>query len=183
MERRQFSYFIDLFIDNNRPPTYYRTMYKVNADTRNEYLNEAVNSGRDLKSIDTFIQKIAPTLQPWFYDVGPKDPGMTFKMVAYGKFTYTPAKSPDAVIDWPVIGIALQKNYISVYISITKDDKPLVDYYDQLGYTRRGNNNFSFETFGQLDKSAFEQMIKEIARIFNEDPENPVRFKQGDYKG
>lgn len=157
---------------------YYGSMHKVTANTREEYLQEAENSGRDLKSIDAFIQKVAPTLQPWFYNVGPKEPGMTFKMVAYGKFTYTPTRNPDVTVDWPVIGMALQKNYISLYISVTKDGKPLVDYYDQLGYTRRGNNNFSFVTFDQLDKTIFEQMLKEIEQIFARDPLNPVRFKQ-----
>jgi len=154
-------------------------MYKVTATTRNSYLEEAENSNRDLKSIDEFIQKIVPGLQPWFYNVGPKEPGMTFKMLAYGKFTYkSPKKSRDA-IDWPVIGIALQKNYISMYISITKNDKPLVDYYaDELNYTRRGNNNFSFEAFGQINKVALEQMLKEAALIFKEDSQNPVRFKE-----
>lgn len=157
-------------------------MYKVNATTRKEYLEKAENSGRDLKSIDAFIQRIAPTLKSWFYNVGPKAPGMTFKMLAYGKFTYAPTKDANVTIDWPVIGMALQKNYISLYISVTKNGRPLVDYYDQLGYTRRGNNNLSFEAFDQLDRVAFKQMIKEVAQIFDEDPLNPVRFKQGDYK-
>jgi hypothetical protein len=153
-------------------------MYKVIATNRNDYLAEATQTGRDLKSLDAFIQKAAPTLQSWFYNVGPKEPGMTFKMIAYGKFTYTPTKSSQATVTWPVIGVALQKNYISLYLSITKNGKPLVDFYDDLGFTRRGNNNFSFDTFEQLDKTAFEQLIKEAAHIFTEDPLNPVRFKE-----
>jgi len=154
-------------------------MYKVAANTRNGYIEEAELTGRDLKAIDAFIQKAAPALEPWFYNVGPGKPGMTFKMIAYGKFTYTPTKDPHATVVWPVIGMALQKNYISIYVSVTKDGKPLVDYYkDRLGYTRRGNNNFSFETFDQLDKAAFTELITEAAEIFAQDPLNPVRFKQ-----
>jgi hypothetical protein len=154
-------------------------MYKVSSNTKKDYFKEVEKSGRDLKAIDTFIQKTAPTLQPWFYTVGAKEPGMTFKMVAYGKFTYAPTKNPDVIIDWPVIGIALQKNYISLYASVTKDGKPLVDFYkDRLGYTKRGNNNFSFESFEQLDKVAFKEFIEEVALIFGNDPLNPVRFKE-----
>lgn len=154
-------------------------MHKLNAASRDDYLIEASDSGRDLKSIDAFIQKAAPSLQPWFYNVGPKEPGMTFKMVAYGKFTYAPTKDPSVTVDWPVIGMALQKNYISMYLSVTKDGKPLLDFYDKLGYTRRGNNNFSFVTFDQLDKTVFEQLVKEAAQIFKADPRNPIRFKEG----
>ncbi|HSW81018.1 MAG TPA: hypothetical protein VLG40_01350 [Candidatus Saccharimonas sp.] len=154
-------------------------MYKLIATTRNDYLNEPKTTGRDLKAIDAFIQKAAPTLQPWFYNVGPKEAGMTFKMISYGKFTYSPTKDPHTTVTWPVIGMALQKNYISMYVSVTKNGKPLVDFYaDRLGYTRRGNNNFSFKTFEQLDKAALEQMIKEGAQIFADDPLNPVRFKE-----
>jgi len=154
-------------------------MYKVTATSRQTYLEEAEQTGRDLKSIDAFIQKAAPTLQTWFYNVGPKEPGMTFKMIAYGTFSYASSKDPTVTIEWPVIGIALQKNYISVYLSVTKGGKPLLDFYDELGYTRRGNNNFSFETFEQLDKNVFEQLVKETAQIFAADPLNPVRFKEG----
>lgn len=154
-------------------------MYKVTALTREDYLKEADYTGRNLKSIDTFVQNAAPSLQPWFYNAGPNEPGMTFKMIAYGKFTYTPLKNSRDTVDWPVIGMALQKNYISIYVSITKGGKPLVDYYaNVLGYTRRGNNNFSFESFEQLNQDAFKQMLIEAAQIFKKDPLNPVRFKE-----
>ncbi len=159
-------------------------MYKMNATTREDYLKEASDSGRSLDAIDAFIQGAAPSLRPWFYNVGPKEPGMTFKMVAYGAFTYVPTKDRQAIVEWPVIGLALQKNYISLYVSVTKDHKPLVDFYaDRLNYTRRGNNNFSFESFEQLNKPAFEEFVKETARIFSEDPRNPVRFKEGTTAG
>ncbi len=152
-------------------------MYKVTANSREDYLKEAEQLGRDLKGIDKFIRIIVPGLEPWFYNVGPKEPGMTFKMLGYGKFTYHP--NPGATVDWPVIGIALQKNYISMYLSITKNNKPLVGFYvDRLKSTRCGNNNFSFETLEQLDKTVFTQMLREAALIFNKDPQNPVQFKE-----
>ena len=154
-------------------------MYKVAANTREDYIAEATRTGRDLAGIDAFIQRVAPALQPWFYNVGPTEPGMTFKMLGYGAFIYAPTKDTQTTVEWPVIGLALQKNYISLYLSVTKDDKPLLDFYtDQLGYTRRGNNNFSFKSFEQLNHTVFEQLVKEAAQIFAEEPLNPVRFKE-----
>lgn len=154
-------------------------MYKVTANTRDAYLEEAQKLGRDLKELDDFMRQTVPELQPWFYNVGPEEPGMTFKMLGYGKFIYKPAKKPGATVEWPVVGVALQKNYISMYISVTKDEAPLVDFYaEQLNYTRRGNNNVSFESFGQLDKATLARMLKEAAMIFANDPQNSVRFKE-----
>jgi len=154
-------------------------MYKVSAHSRQEYISEATRAGRDIEALDMFIRESAPDLQPWFYDVGPHDPGMTFKMLGYGMFTYKPKKSAADMIQWPVIGVAIQKNYISIYISITRDDKPLLDFYrTDLGCTRSGNNNFSFETFGQLDKDALKKLLQEVETIFKHDATNPVRFKE-----
>lgn len=44
------------------------------------------------------------------------------------------------------MGIALQKNYISVYLSVMKEGAPLLESYSgKLGEARAGSNNFSFE--------------------------------------
>jgi hypothetical protein len=43
-------------------------------------------------------------------------------------------------------GVALQKNYISVYFAINKDIAPIArPYAGKLGELRMGRNNFSFE--------------------------------------
>lgn len=52
---------------------------------------------------------------------------MRFKMIGYGKSHYR-ANSGQQV-EWPVVGVALQKSYISVYLSVTKDGAPLVQSY------------------------------------------------------
>jgi len=155
-------------------------MFRVEAVSRSEYLAAAGGRGSDLERLDLVIREGAPSLEVWFYDVGPDEPGMTFKMLAYGRFSYRPRKDAGALVDWPVIGIAVQKNYSSVYLSVTKDDRPVLDLYRaQLNCTRSGRNNFSFETFDQLDRAALGNLVEEVARIYAEDPDNPVRYKQG----
>jgi hypothetical protein len=39
-------------------------------------------------------------------------------MIGYGKFHY--AVKSRKTIEWPIIGVALQKSYISVYVAVTK---------------------------------------------------------------
>ena len=100
------------------------------------------------------------------------------KMIGYGKFRYA-VKSGDT-IEWPVIGVALQKNYISVYVAVRKNGRPIVQTYKgKLGELRSGHNNFSFEKFDDLKVDAASSLFAEIARIFDEDPLNPVRYMQG----
>ena len=154
-------------------------MYKVLANNRQEYMSEAKKVGQHLEDIDTLIRECAPNLEPWFYNVGQGEPGMTFKMLGYGEFTYRPKKDSDEMVKWPVIGVALQKNYVSVYISVTKENKPILDFYrTDLKCTRSGNNNFSFKTLDQLNKDVLKKLIKEVGIIFKNDLTNPVHFKE-----
>jgi hypothetical protein len=82
--------------------------------------------------------------------------------------------------EWPIIGVALQNNYISVYVSVTRGGAPIVlAYSGKLGALRSGGNNFSFERFDDLNAPALSSLIAEVAGIFRADPENPVRYMQG----
>lgn len=154
-------------------------MFRVSAATRSEYLAAAGGAGSELERLDAFVRAAAPSLEVWFYDVGPDEPGMTFKMLGYGRFAYRPRKDTGATVDWPVIGVAAQKNYSSVYLSVTKDDRPVLDRYRaRLNCTRSGRNNFSFTTFDQLDPATLRELIELVATIYADDPDNPVRYKQ-----
>jgi hypothetical protein len=99
-------------------------------------------------------------------------------MIGYGMLRYA-TRSGDTV-EWPVIGVALQKNYISIYIAITRADKPIVpSYAGRLGEKRVGRNNFSFERFDDLQTAEVSSLFAEVAKIFEDDPKNPVRYMQG----
>jgi hypothetical protein len=41
-------------------------------------------------------------------------------MIGYGRFLY---------LSRPVVGVALQKNYISVYLSVTREGQPILQAY------------------------------------------------------
>lgn len=103
---------------------------------------------------------------------------MRLKMIGYGLFRYA-IGSGKQMISWPVIGLALQKNYISLYLAVTVEGRPItVLYADRLGASRVGRNNFSFERFSDLDADALEQLINRCAEVFTAEPKNPVRYKQ-----
>jgi hypothetical protein len=73
-------------------------------------------------------------------------------------------------VEWPVVGVALQKSYISVYLSIAKDGAPLVDSYaGKLGELRIGRNNFSFVRFDDLNLATVSALLAEAEGIFSAD--------------
>lgn len=99
------------------------------------------------------------------------------KMIGYGRFRYSIKSGKFA--DWPVVGLALQKNYISVYLAITVDGAPIMDRYKgRLGEKRSGRNNFSFVEFGDLKIDAVADLLTISAETFSNDPNNPVRYRE-----
>jgi hypothetical protein len=55
---------------------------------------------------------------------------MRLKMIGYGRSHYL-AKSGQE-LEWPVVGVALQKSYMSVYLSVNKEGAPLVQSYETI---------------------------------------------------
>jgi len=150
-------------------------MFRVNADSLKSYLAFDPIRSIELQKLDKLLKKSAPSLRRYFHQGTPAgEPGMSFKMIGYGKSSYL-AKSGQKV-EWPVVGVALQKNYISVYLSVTRDGAPLVQLYaGGLGGLRAGRNNFSFGKFEDLHVSAVSALFAEAERIFNAPPK--VRSK------
>ena len=153
-------------------------MFRVAADSFESYVAFDPKRKSDLKKLDALIRKAAPGLKRYFHEGTPAgEPGMRFKMLGYGKFQYA-AKGGKSIV-WPVIGVALQKNYISVYLSITQRGLPIAHSYSgKLGELRMGGNNFSFEKFEDLNRAALSSLVAECADIFRSDAENPVRYRQ-----
>lgn len=154
-------------------------MFRVAADSLEAYL--AFDPGRtaDLEQLHAVMRKAAPALKRHFHAGTPAgEAGMRMNMIGYGEFRYAIKSGKTAA--WPVIGVALQKNYISVYVAVTRGGKPLVSCYaGTLGELRAGGNNFSFAAFVDLKPPVVAALFAEAADIFRADQENPVRYMQG----
>jgi hypothetical protein len=142
-------------------------MFRVNADTLETYLDFDPIRRIDLQKLDRLLKKSAPGLKRYFHEGTPAgEPGMRFKMIGYGKSHYLATSGQQ--VEWPVVGVALQKSYISVYLSVTKDGAPLVpSYAGRLGECRMGRNNFSFVRFDDLNLATVAALFAEADQIFN----------------
>lgn len=154
-------------------------MFQVHADSLETYFGFDPRRRGELERVDGLIRQAAPLLSRYFHAGTPAgEAGMRMKMIGYGQFRY--AIKNGKQVSWPVIGLALQKNYISLYFAVTLDGLPIVAFYaGRLGALRAGRNNFSFERFSDLDAAALEALVARSAEIFEAEPDNPVRYKQG----
>ena len=152
-------------------------MFRVNAETLETYLDFDPARKIDLQKLDKLLKQSAPGLKRYFHRGTPAgEPGMRFRMIGYGKSHY-PAKSGQQV-EWPVVGVALQKSYISVYLSVTKDGAPPVQSYaGRLGECRMGRNNFSFGRFDDLNSATVSALLAEADQIFNASPRRRIPTK------
>jgi hypothetical protein len=145
-------------------------VFRVDVDSLSEYLNFDPQRKIDLQNLDKLIRSSAPGLKRYFHRGTPAgEPGMRFKMIGYGRFQYR-ARTGEYV-EWPALGVALQKNYISVYFSLEKDGASLIQSYSgKLGESRVGRNNFSFRAYEDLDTRQAGSLFAEADQIFSTDP-------------
>ena len=89
-------------------------MFRVAADSLDAYLDFDPVRKPDLVRLHELMRKTAPVLKRYFHKGTPAgEAGMRIQMIGYGKFRY--AIKSGKTTEWPVIGVALQKNYISVH--------------------------------------------------------------------
>ena len=145
-------------------------MFRVDVDSLKDYLDFDLERKSDLRKLDMLIRISAPKLKRYFHSGTPTgEPGMRFKMIGYGKFQYVARNGQH--VDWPAVGVALQKNYISVYLSIMKDGASLIQlYFSNLGKLRLGRNHFSFRMYEDLDLRLLASLFAEAEQIFQSDP-------------
>ena len=144
-------------------------MFRLDVDSLKDYLDFDLKRRSDLRKLDMLIRRSAPGLKRYFHSGTPAgEPGMRFKMIGYGKFQYVARNGQ--YVDWPAVGVALQKNYISVYLSVIKDGASLIQLYSgKLGQLKLGRNHFSFRTYEDLNVRLLASLFAEAEQIFQSD--------------
>lgn len=63
-------------------------------------------------------------------------------------------------VEWFVVGLAAQKNYLSLYVSVAEDGEYLVRRYcGRLGKVKCSNANVTFKRLADLDLPAVREMV------------------------
>ena len=135
---------------------------KGQGKTREEYFAAAGEREGLLRELDKFIQENAPDLKP-FLSAGS---GMTGSMLGYGVIQYQ-SKSMKEPMDWPLIAVAAQKNYISLYVCVADKDGYMAEKQaDELGKVSVGKSCIRFKKIEDLNRNTFKTMLQEINRRY-----------------
>ncbi len=139
-------------------------MFKVGAESVEEYFRFDPAREATLRELDAVIRAAAPALSRWFVPgTPPGQPGMTMTMIGYGQYRYTVKSSP-APISWPILGIALQKNYVSFYNHAHGDGPPFTcSYTGRLGRARvSAKGVVTFADIGDISLQVLAEMVTAI---------------------
>jgi hypothetical protein len=131
---------------------------KVAAKNKTEYFAAAGDRAGDLKRLDKLIRAAAPNLEPFFLEAD------TMTGLGYGRYHYRYASGREG--DSCVVGLANQKNYMSLYVCVTKDGKYLPERYaKRLGKASCGKSCIRFKKLDDLDLDTVTALLKEAAQL------------------
>ena len=126
-------------------------MFKdAGVDSVNAYLAAVPEDRQEIINfLHDFIQKAAPSLEVFF----------AYNMLGYGKFKYTNYKKEE--VDWPVVAMASQKNYISMYVCGVIDGEYIAETYGKkLGKVNVGKSCIRFKKLTDLNLDVLKEVLK-----------------------
>jgi hypothetical protein len=130
-------------------------MFKsTKAKTVEEYLEAVPEERREaVLTLHKYIQKTVPTLKPYF----------ATNMIGYGKFKYQNYKKE--TIDWPIIALAKQKQYISIYVcSVVNGEYVAEKHKDTLGKVKVGRSCISLRKIEDINLPTLSRVLKTAAK-------------------
>ena len=126
-------------------------MFKpTKAKSVKEYLDQVPEERKDLiLFLHNFIQKAAPKLKSHF----------AYNMLGYGSFPYRNYKKES--ISWPVISLANQKNYVSVYVCSVEGGQYIAEKHKkELGKVSVGKSCIRFKKLEDVNLLALKKVIQ-----------------------
>ena len=123
---------------------------KNEAKSLEEYLLMVPNDRKkDIDFLHDFIQKSVPKLKPYYAS----------NMIGYGSFYYLDSKKQKK--DWPIISLANQKNYITIYVcAIIEDKVAAAEYKKDLGKLTKGLSCIRFKNIEELKLETLKTVLK-----------------------
>lgn len=127
---------------------------KVKADSVASYLAAVPKERKELiQYLHRFIQKAAPKLKPHF----------AYNMLGYGSFPYKNYKKE--TISWPVVSLANQKQYVSIYVCAMDGKKYLAETFKKdLGKVSVGKSCIRFKKLEDIHLPTLKKLIQKAAK-------------------
>ncbi len=130
-------------------------MFKsVKAKTVTEYLHSVPEERKQLiNALHGFIKKTVPKLKPH----------LAYNMLGYGAFPYKNYKKE--LVEWPIIALANQKQYVSVYVCALDGNQYLAEKYKkELGKVSVGKSCIRFKKLEDINLPVLKKVLLEAAK-------------------
>ena len=126
---------------------------KSDAATHEEYIAQVDERRRaDIQRLHDLVREVAPDLEPT----------MQFGMLGYGTYHYRYASGREG--EWMRIGIANNKQYISLYCCVADDQGYVADrFWDRLPKANIGKSCVRFKRLSDLDEDVLRELIRATA--------------------
>ena len=140
---------------------------RTQANSREEFFAASGDREGELRELDKFIRENAPDLKP----VLAGGSGMTGKMLGYGMIPYR-TKSGKETGEWPLIALAPQKHYASLYVCVADEKGYMAEAFaDKLGKVSVGKSCVRFKKLSDVNLGTLKKMLQEINQ----------RYKNGEH--
>ena len=113
--------------------------------------------GEPMKRLDRLISRIMKGKGRTLWE-GEFWGGTTQAIIGYGDFTQSRPRGK--TVEWFMVGLALQKNYISLYVNAVEDGTYLAHRYgSRLGKARIGSASISFRKLEDIDLDVLSELV------------------------
>lgn len=127
----------------------------IEAKTPEEYLSKTGEREPDLRAVDELIRTTAPGLERTMVS------GMSINMIGYGMFHYKGKSGREG--EWPVVALANQKNYMSLYICAVENGKYVPEANaNRLGKVSVGKSCIRFKKLADLNLDTVKEILSEL---------------------
>lgn len=128
---------------------------RIEAKNPEDYISKLEEPRKgEIERLHKLVRAAAPSMTPV----------MDFGMIGYGKFHYRYKSGREG--DWMLIGLASQKNYISLYVTCTKEGQYLAESYKPLlPKASIGKSCIRFKKLADVDIKVLEKLLKEAEKI------------------
>jgi hypothetical protein len=116
------------------------------------------SQGEDVRRLDQAVGELMAG-QPRFLYEGRFWGGTDQRIVGYGIMDYTNRSGDD--VEWFIVGLAAQKDHISMYVNAVKDGAYLLsEYAKKLGKAKVGSASISFATLDEVDLDNLLELVE-----------------------
>jgi hypothetical protein len=129
-----------------------------------EFLGSLPDEARDdMVALDREISRVMAGLPRVLY-TGKMWGGTDQEIIGYGTYRYTRADKKE--VEWFAVGLALQKNYLSVYVNAVEGRQYVAEKYgEDLGKVKVGKSSISFGSLDDIDLGKLVALLERARAI------------------